>query len=368
MGSKEKDGGDPATDRSVLIKTAVRNCTEFCGLDLSSCSWLRFVEIHYNRTFGKEICVIFIPCIWNLSFEKLLSLSFTNENKDDSTMEDVPSPYSDDDTNKSQDEQALQKNESETESEESVKNSKTKKESNKNDKDDKMDESSNNEELKDENNEDKIKDDNKDDNNEVSNNEDKSKEKEENSKEDEDTKGDNQDKLKNKEPPSDSIIKSKKKRLAPSKEPKIPLITALPEDMRLKTLDLSLNGLLEYDDTDVEERTFEVSLCGELFDDMLKHHFGEIIKTALLDYNNKRRSQSEEPPKKKQKLDPNVEKEPSNINTEELRDAFEYFDKKFSGYFYPEDVEEILYILGDDVCAREIEDLVDSLIDASSGK
>merc|ERR1712232_303756 len=160
MGSKEKDGGDPATDRSVLIKTAVRNCTEFCGLDLSSCSWLRFVEIHYNRTFGKEICVIFIPCIWNLSFEKLLSLSFTNENKDDSTMEDVPSPYSDDDTNKSQDDEELQKNESETESEESVKNSKTKKESNKNDKDDKMDESSNNEELKDENNEDKIKDNN----------------------------------------------------------------------------------------------------------------------------------------------------------------------------------------------------------------
>eukprot|EP00992_Anisonema_acinus_P002300 TRINITY_DN10612_c0_g1_i1.p1 TRINITY_DN10612_c0_g1~~TRINITY_DN10612_c0_g1_i1.p1 ORF type:complete len:633 (-),score=192.44 TRINITY_DN10612_c0_g1_i1:23-1921(-) len=64
--SKEKDGGDPSSD-ATLIKTATRHCKEICGIDLSVCKqWHKFVEIHYKRESGDaERTVIFVPDIWN---------------------------------------------------------------------------------------------------------------------------------------------------------------------------------------------------------------------------------------------------------------------------------------------------------------
>ena len=44
-----------------------------------------------------------------------------------------------------------------------------------------------------------------------------------------------------------------------------------------------------------------------------------------------------------------------------LLDAFSFFDIKDSGYFYPEEIEDIIYSLGEDLPMREVEGLVDTL-------
>lgn len=62
--SSSKDGGDPALDNQVLIKSVIRHVKEQTQVDLSNCkNWVRFLEIHYHRykTNMDEITVIFIP-------------------------------------------------------------------------------------------------------------------------------------------------------------------------------------------------------------------------------------------------------------------------------------------------------------------
>ena len=81
------------------------------------------------------------------------------------------------------------------------------------------------------------------------------------------------------------------------------LITRVPKNIRIKPLGLSLNGLLEYDDKDKDENTFEVSLCGEFFQDMLKKQFGDVIRKALEKYRDSKSIDSSEPPAKKQKIE-----------------------------------------------------------------
>ncbi|XP_047090309.1 protein SHORT ROOT IN SALT MEDIUM 1-like [Lolium rigidum] len=62
------DGGDPSTDCSCLIQTAIRCTKELVQVDLSHCThWNHFLEIHYNRIgkdglfSHKEITVLFVP-------------------------------------------------------------------------------------------------------------------------------------------------------------------------------------------------------------------------------------------------------------------------------------------------------------------
>ena len=70
--SPSLDGPNPATDPSVLVKTAIRACKALTGIDLSNCThWHRFLEIHYRRqeTSSKpartETTVIFMPDVWS---------------------------------------------------------------------------------------------------------------------------------------------------------------------------------------------------------------------------------------------------------------------------------------------------------------
>ncbi|CAK9252121.1 unnamed protein product, partial [Sphagnum jensenii] len=65
---QDLDGGNPATDDSALIRTAIRCTKESTQLDLSGCkSWIRVIEVHYNRvaedgiSSHKEITVMFLP-------------------------------------------------------------------------------------------------------------------------------------------------------------------------------------------------------------------------------------------------------------------------------------------------------------------
>eukprot|EP00339_Tiarina_fusa_P021738 CAMPEP_0117032852 /NCGR_PEP_ID=MMETSP0472-20121206/23519_1 /TAXON_ID=693140 ORGANISM="Tiarina fusus, Strain LIS" /NCGR_SAMPLE_ID=MMETSP0472 /ASSEMBLY_ACC=CAM_ASM_000603 /LENGTH=663 /DNA_ID=CAMNT_0004741609 /DNA_START=12 /DNA_END=1999 /DNA_ORIENTATION=+ len=97
--SAEIDGGDPAVDRSILTKTAIRHCKEFCGLDLTDCSWMHFLEIQYQRVDCREISVIFIPRIWELSVEEIRSRAIVEEddenddkNSEQNESSSVPDP------------------------------------------------------------------------------------------------------------------------------------------------------------------------------------------------------------------------------------------------------------------------------------
>lgn len=47
---------------------------------------------------------------------------------------------------------------------------------------------------------------------------------------------------------------------------------------------LSLDGLLDYDESDKDEVTFEVSLFAEAFQDMLMRDFGLAIYESLLSF------------------------------------------------------------------------------------
>lgn len=53
-----------------------------------------------------------------------------------------------------------------------------------------------------------------------------------------------------------------------------------PHD-RIKTFSISLHGLLDYDDSDRDEPTFELSVFAECFTDMLSREFGGAVYGAL---------------------------------------------------------------------------------------
>ena len=50
---------------------------------------------------------------------------------------------------------------------------------------------------------------------------------------------------------------------------------------RIRSATLSLDGLLDYDESDKDEATFELSLFAESFQDMLMRDYGQIIFEAL---------------------------------------------------------------------------------------
>jgi len=208
--SAELDGGDPSTDSSILTKTATRYCKEFCGLDLSECKFIPFLEINYKRPQGKETCMIFIPTLWDLSEETIINqLKQVNEDRKTTSVggdtdDFIAVPSSD------------QQDEDISETDDELNGSPIlpqpfvdKKEENILESDKAVDS-------------DKMKDD---------------------------------------------INKLNEDKMEVEKETKkvneLHLITRVPKNIRIKPLGLSLNGLLEYDDKDKDENTFEVLLCGE---------------------------------------------------------------------------------------------------------
>lgn len=51
---------------------------------------------------------------------------------------------------------------------------------------------------------------------------------------------------------------------------------------RVKTFSISLHGLLDYDETDRDEPTFELSVFAECFHDMLAREYGGIMFSGLV--------------------------------------------------------------------------------------
>lgn len=50
---------------------------------------------------------------------------------------------------------------------------------------------------------------------------------------------------------------------------------------KVKTMNISLDGLLDYEETDTDEATFELSLMAESFNEMLMRDYGSLILNAL---------------------------------------------------------------------------------------
>ncbi len=49
----------------------------------------------------------------------------------------------------------------------------------------------------------------------------------------------------------------------------------------MRTFGISLHGLLDYDETDRDEQTFELSVFAESFYDMLSREYGLLVAEAL---------------------------------------------------------------------------------------
>ena len=315
---RELDGGNPA-DPNVWEATAARHLKNFTGWDLAAlprpCRWLSFLSIEYQRQAGMEVCVILIPCIWEVPLAHLIVVS-------------APEPESSSHSHSQPDEVPAVTSLS-TEMPE------------------------NGETVSLEVVDMEISDDDA--------------------------------------PASPIPAQTAEVPLAKAEPvvaiPPIPVVSAgketepEPEVIRLVTpvahkgvklraRSLALVGMLEYDKKDVGEHTFEASLCGELFSDLLRLQNGKLIRTALERYRSNRAQLliSDEPALKRQKLGDSSEENSEEVRKLHLKAAFEYFDEKRIGYFWPEQLEDILYRLGDSSSARIVEELVDPLIAASTGR
>ncbi|KAI3665840.1 hypothetical protein L6452_44475 [Arctium lappa] len=76
-------------------------------------------------------------------------------------------------------------------------------------------------------------------------------------------------------------VKEKKKDEEPPRHPGLLLQTKENNDSKLRSLSLSLDSLLGYDDNDIEESTFELSLFAETIYEMLQYQMGSRILTFL---------------------------------------------------------------------------------------
>lgn len=250
--SKERDGivciggtsnpevdGDPAHDQDALLHTARRVVLEQTQIDLSAVnSWVRFMEVWYHRESGQEeVTVIFIPDISEIAptFEQFLAQWHLRQ---PAKQEGVVTPESSD--NNTSDTSAVVPK---TETAE-------------------KDPHDNKEEKDGTNSQDKT-DDNTDKDSAGS------KEKEEPNKE-----------KKLEEVPKEALPAKEKE---PPQEPCFYATSSVDKNSKKKLMMISLDGLLDYDETDKLEATFELSLFGELFHYMLQRDFGYVIYQALHD-------------------------------------------------------------------------------------
>lgn len=219
--SKELDGGDPASNSSVLIRTAIRTFRDFTGHDLSYCQqWYPFMEVQYSRPTHQEITVVYLPAIWDhVSISLHLSPNKSNSAPLESNL--------DGDSNSSGESRPDQTKNDLVNSDESAGGS------------------------------------------------------------------------------NDNITQDVSSGNSLNKIAKVQLVTTVPSTVKLKPMALSLHGLLDYDISDTYEKTFEVSLFAELFNDLLKRDFASTIYSAIDLYGQRRAGKvSADPnPAKRQKFD-----------------------------------------------------------------
>ena len=266
--NKEKDGGDPSVDKSVIIKTAIRSLLELTQIDLSDCKqWFEFAEIHYQRANHREISSIYMPNLSYLvdcsqSLELLPLKTNANSSTPSSTLPDNEENEIHIDDNHSSPQQGDVETEVfETGTVPFFDNG------NSNTEGDIVPDIPLSLEKKTKENT----------NSGATQSNDKLSER------------------------SDKPLKGSSDQF--SAYPKLQLTVPCPKDVKLTLLPLSLNGLLEYDEFDTDEKTFEVSLFAELFNDMLQRDFSNLIFQALELFSKNNSVSTGESPLKKLKLE-----------------------------------------------------------------
>ena len=357
--SVERDGGDPSVDRSVLKATATHYFKEFTGVDLSVCKeWIHFMDIHYQRPTGTEVSVIWIPCIWqspllnnivsNLASGRDLSASTSSPPAISTASGSAPEPESptasaapsadppaDPSTDPSADSSTDSSTDTSTGPSADPSTTPSAIPSGANDAmetspspstveaplSSPVDSSIEHGEITEAELEvpmapeasEGLSSSNTGGSNtssESSATPTSTTTSTNNTETAADTNNNNSSQSSDTTPTNNATNIPKESSLrdsSSSSRTRINLVTNVPSNVKLKPMSLSLHGLLEYDENDVFEKTFEVSLFGELFNDMLKREFGATILNALDLYSKRRVGSnaltSNEPPTKKQKLD-----------------------------------------------------------------
>lgn len=181
--------------------------------------------------------------------------------------------------------------------------------------------------------------------------------------------------------------------LPPAPDPCLLVTTKADRKGRPQSQTISLDGLLDYDDSDTLEETFEVSLFAELFKDMLHQRFGEEVLQLLknlpeLVSADKKRKRADKDDRSSKKPKAELEKqeeavaldataaapavaeegvkaeEKRKLKEEELA-AFQFFDRSSHGYVRVELLEGVLHSLGQNLSLAEVKQLLVKLGESS---
>lgn len=155
-----------------------------------------------------------------------------------------------------------------------------------------------------------------------------------------------------------STMKTTSKVVQMPPDPRLLFIGLNNQKLRLKTMSISLDGLLDYNESDLEEATFELSLFAETMHEMLSRDAGITIYKALV-----------QKPWEKEKI---FIKSGGGGGEDHqgLFFAFSYFDAGGLGYIRTEDLQTIIESLGLHLHHGYVKELCQKAAEASgsSGK
>ncbi|KAK1267334.1 hypothetical protein QJS04_geneDACA000562 [Acorus gramineus] len=126
-------------------------------------------------------------------------------------------------------------------------------------------------------------------------------------------------------------VRKKEKSEEPPQHPGFFLRTKWSKESKMRLMTLSLDGLLDYNDKDIAESTFELSLCAESLYEMLQYQMGcrllsfleKLYIRCVIKRNKRKRESNENPDKDKEKSSQKrpkiVEEPPQNNDTDELK-------------------------------------------------
>jgi len=167
----------------------------------------------------------------------------------------------------------------------------------------------------------------------------------------------------------------------PCPSPRLLFMGAHTENIKFKTMSLSLDGLLDYNETDTENETFELSIFAEAFHEMLSRDAGDVILKVLMKCSNIQKlgvsacanydgvDASEE----NLSIGEYSSNHSLNSGDEEPVEnelallAFGYFDVSGRGYLTVADASKILNRLGRGLHKQTLNDMLDKLAVKSDG-
>ena len=163
----------------------------------------------------------------------------------------------------------------------------------------------------------------------------------------------------------------------PCPTPRLLFMGAHTENVKLKTMPLSLDGLLDYNETDTGNETFELSIFAEAFHEMLSRDAGDIVLKVLMNCANVQKigmlacvndtdiasNASEESLSigeySSDRSLNSGDEEP--VENELALLAFGYFDVSGRGYLTIDDARKILTRLGRGLHKQTLDDMLDKL-------